>query len=187
MYRRIAALGSAAVTAAVIAGPAAAQAATISSPAQCVGGVATQLTAPLVGSGFTPGAPVTISANGVPFADAILRLEQLPSVPGRMQQVGDVPLVVIDYAHTPDALEKVLQALRPVAAQRGGKLRKTVRLARPSGDCGTFSVRARQIPIAHPHVGQWTVDFDQRHRYAGALPPVRDRLIITVRRIPRSH
>jgi UDP-N-acetylmuramoyl-L-alanyl-D-glutamate--2,6-diaminopimelate ligase len=61
-------------------------------------------------------------AHGVPFADAILLLEQLPSVPGRMQQVGDVPLVVIDYAHTPDALEKVLQALRPVAAQRGGKL-----------------------------------------------------------------
>jgi len=30
--------------------------------------------------------------------------------------------VVIDYAHTPDALENVLQALRPVAAARGGRL-----------------------------------------------------------------
>ena len=39
-----------------------------------------------------------------------------------MEQLGDAPLVVIDYAHTPDALEKVLQALRPIAAQRGGKL-----------------------------------------------------------------
>jgi UDP-N-acetylmuramoyl-L-alanyl-D-glutamate--2,6-diaminopimelate ligase len=39
-----------------------------------------------------------------------------------MEQVGDAPLAVIDYAHTPDALEKVLQALRPIAAQRGGKL-----------------------------------------------------------------
>jgi hypothetical protein len=80
-------------------------------------------------------------------------------------------------------------AKRPVYAHYlfKGRLRKTVRLARPSGDCGTFSMRARQIPIAHPHVGQWTVDFDQRRRYGGALPPVRDRLIITVRRIPRSH
>jgi UDP-N-acetylmuramyl tripeptide synthase len=39
-----------------------------------------------------------------------------------MQAVGQEPLVVIDYAHTPDALENVLQALRPVAAARGGRL-----------------------------------------------------------------
>ena len=39
-----------------------------------------------------------------------------------MQRVGDAPLVVIDYAHTPDALEKVLGALRPVAQARGGRL-----------------------------------------------------------------
>jgi UDP-N-acetylmuramoyl-L-alanyl-D-glutamate--2,6-diaminopimelate ligase len=39
-----------------------------------------------------------------------------------MQRVGEEPLVVIDYAHTPDALENVLQALRPVAAARGGRL-----------------------------------------------------------------
>jgi UDP-N-acetylmuramyl tripeptide synthase len=32
------------------------------------------------------------------------------------------PLVVIDYAHTPDALEQVLRALRPMAAARGGRL-----------------------------------------------------------------
>src|SRR5204862_8072787 len=46
----------------------------------------------------------------------------LPSVPGRMQKIGEWPLVVVDYAHTPDALEKVLQALRPVAEARGGRL-----------------------------------------------------------------
>jgi UDP-N-acetylmuramoyl-L-alanyl-D-glutamate--2,6-diaminopimelate ligase len=61
-------------------------------------------------------------AYGLPFEDSVRLLSKLPPVPGRMQRIGDAPLVVIDYAHTPDALEKVLQALRPVAAQRGGKL-----------------------------------------------------------------
>jgi UDP-N-acetylmuramoyl-L-alanyl-D-glutamate--2,6-diaminopimelate ligase len=51
-------------------------------------------------------------------------IEALTAVPGRMQQFGgqDAPLVVIDYAHTPDALEKTLAALRQVADQRQGKL-----------------------------------------------------------------
>ena len=61
-------------------------------------------------------------AYGVPFDEAVTLIGRLPAVPGRMEQVGDQPLVVVDYAHTPDALEKVLQALRPIAAQRGGKL-----------------------------------------------------------------
>jgi len=61
-------------------------------------------------------------AYGMPFEQALQRLEDLPPVPGRMEQIGERPLAVIDYAHTPDALEKVLQALRPVAAQRGGGL-----------------------------------------------------------------
>jgi len=45
-------------------------------------------------------------------------------VPGRMEFQGgaDLPLAVVDYAHTPDALAQVLRALRPLAAQRGGQL-----------------------------------------------------------------
>ena len=61
-------------------------------------------------------------AHGIAFEEAASMLSRLPAVPGRMQQVGERPLVVVDYAHTPDALEKVLQALRPIAAQRGGRL-----------------------------------------------------------------
>ena len=61
-------------------------------------------------------------ANGIPFEEGVRRLASLPPVPGRMQAVGDAPLVVVDYAHTPDALENVLRALRPVAAKRGGRL-----------------------------------------------------------------
>ena len=61
-------------------------------------------------------------ANGIPVEEGARLLRTLPPVPGRMQAVGEEPLVVIDYAHTPDALENVLQALRPVAAARGGRL-----------------------------------------------------------------
>ena len=61
-------------------------------------------------------------SRGVSVEEGAQLLSRLPPVPGRMQTVGDRPLVVIDYAHTPDALEKVLAALRPVAQARGGKL-----------------------------------------------------------------
>lgn len=64
---------------------------------------------------------------GVPFDAAITRIAKLESVNGRMERLGgrlqnDEPLVVIDYAHTPDALDKTLAALRPMAAARGGEL-----------------------------------------------------------------
>jgi UDP-N-acetylmuramoyl-L-alanyl-D-glutamate--2,6-diaminopimelate ligase len=61
-------------------------------------------------------------ANGIGFEEGAQRLGKLPAVAGRMQALGDRPLVVIDYAHTPDALENVLEALRPVAAARAGRL-----------------------------------------------------------------
>ncbi len=63
-----------------------------------------------------------LMSYGLPFDESVAFLSALPAVPGRMEQIGERPLAVVDYAHTPDALEKVLQALRPVAAQRGGKL-----------------------------------------------------------------
>jgi len=61
-------------------------------------------------------------AYGVPRAEAAALLQGLPPVPGRMEKVAEEPLVVVDYAHTPDAIEKVLQALRPIAQKRGGRL-----------------------------------------------------------------
>lgn len=64
-------------------------------------------------------------SRGIAFKEAVGAIEALTPVPGRMEQIGgeDAPLVVIDYAHTPDALEQTLKALRPVALQRGGQLR----------------------------------------------------------------
>ena len=61
-------------------------------------------------------------AKGIGFEEGVRLLEALPQVAGRMQQIGDRPLVVVDYAHTPDALDKVLSALKPVAQARGGRL-----------------------------------------------------------------
>ncbi|MFC5458473.1 UDP-N-acetylmuramoyl-L-alanyl-D-glutamate--2,6-diaminopimelate ligase [Massilia niabensis] len=63
-------------------------------------------------------------AKGVELKRAVEAIEALVPAPGRMQQVGgqDAPMVVIDYAHTPDALEKTLDALRQVADERHGQL-----------------------------------------------------------------
>jgi UDP-N-acetylmuramoyl-L-alanyl-D-glutamate--2,6-diaminopimelate ligase len=63
-----------------------------------------------------------LRALGIGLADAAGVLPQLSPVPGRMQRVGAAtahsPLVVVDYAHTPDALEKMLAAVRPLAGGR---------------------------------------------------------------------
>lgn len=61
---------------------------------------------------------------GVPLAQAVQACHGLHPVPGRMDCQGGEgePLVVVDYAHTPDALDQVLQALRPLAEVRGGQL-----------------------------------------------------------------
>ena len=56
--------------------------------------------------------------------DIAVALRRLQPPPGRMQAVGgvDQPLIVVDYAHTPDAMEKALGVLRETAAARGGRL-----------------------------------------------------------------
>jgi UDP-N-acetylmuramoyl-L-alanyl-D-glutamate--2,6-diaminopimelate ligase len=56
--------------------------------------------------------------------DIAVALRGIRPPPGRMQALGgkDEPLVVVDYAHTPDALEKALGVLRETAAARGGQL-----------------------------------------------------------------
>jgi UDP-N-acetylmuramoyl-L-alanyl-D-glutamate--2,6-diaminopimelate ligase len=65
-----------------------------------------------------------LRALGYSLVDAVQACRVLPAVPGRMQTVGeaDEPLVVIDYAHTPDAVAQAVQALLPVAQSRGGAL-----------------------------------------------------------------
>ncbi len=71
------------------------------------------------------GVIAAMRALGVSLADAVGACAGLQPVPGRAEMIAieGKPLVVIDYAHTPDALEKVLVALKPVALARGGQLR----------------------------------------------------------------
>jgi UDP-N-acetylmuramoyl-L-alanyl-D-glutamate--2,6-diaminopimelate ligase len=67
----------------------------------------------------------TLRALGLTLAEAVAACANLGSVPGRMERVGSgagAPLAVVDYAHTPDALDKALAGLRPLAQQRGGAL-----------------------------------------------------------------
>lgn len=76
-----------------------------------------ELRAPLLGrfnASNLLAALAALLALDMPFATALERLAQVTTVPGRMERFGGggQPLVVVDYAHTPDALEQALRALR---------------------------------------------------------------------------
>ena len=70
------------------------------------------------------GALTVLLVSGIELCDAAQSLSKVQAVAGRMQRLGDAdhPTVIVDYAHTPDALEKVLLALREVSAPAGGNL-----------------------------------------------------------------
>ncbi len=73
-----------------------------------------------------------LRALGFDLAQAVQACAQLTAVPGRMERVSlDLsdaqvnlasPMVVVDYAHTPDAITQALAALRSQATLRGGRL-----------------------------------------------------------------
>lgn len=101
------------------------------------GTVSAELAVPFVGDYNTAnllGVLAAMRALGVPLVDAVQACAALTAVPGRMAPVNgdaalaelpgaaDLPLVLVDYAHTPDALDKALAALRPVVSLRGGAL-----------------------------------------------------------------
>jgi UDP-N-acetylmuramoyl-L-alanyl-D-glutamate--2,6-diaminopimelate ligase len=70
------------------------------------------------------GVIAAMRAMGIALDDAVNACGGLLPVPGRMERIvmAGQPLVAVDYAHTPDALDKALTALRPLAQQRGGEL-----------------------------------------------------------------
>ena len=64
------------------------------------------------------GAAAAAWALGVPSRRIAERLSSLPQVPGRLEILADQPTVLRDYAHTPDALERALSAVRPFTRGR---------------------------------------------------------------------
>lgn len=81
------------------------------------------LRSPLIG-GFNAanllGSLATLLVSDVSLDQSVAALEKVLPVPGRTERYGGGlgPLVIVDYAHTPDALEKVLLSLRAAAGQR---------------------------------------------------------------------
>ncbi|MGH8271397.1 MAG: UDP-N-acetylmuramoyl-L-alanyl-D-glutamate--2,6-diaminopimelate ligase, partial [Gammaproteobacteria bacterium] len=77
-----------------------------------------------------------LAARGKPFAETLSRVSHARTVPGRMERFGGghQPLVIVDYAHTPDAMTQALAAAREHARGRvilvfgnGGERRQAMR------------------------------------------------------------
>jgi UDP-N-acetylmuramoyl-L-alanyl-D-glutamate--2,6-diaminopimelate ligase len=65
------------------------------------------------------GAACACYAIGYEVDQIVRSLATIPQVPGRLERISDVPFPVLrDYAHTPDALERVLATLRPLTSGR---------------------------------------------------------------------
>jgi UDP-N-acetylmuramoyl-L-alanyl-D-glutamate--2,6-diaminopimelate ligase len=86
-----------------------------------IGGTTVPVRLPLIGDfnvANALGAAATAWALGWPVATIAERLETVPQVPGRLEILHDAPVVLRDYAHTPDALERALGAVRPFTRGR---------------------------------------------------------------------
>ena len=76
---------------------------------------------PLIGDFNIPNALAAAAAAwalGITGDAIAARLSNTPQVPGRLEVISETPSVLRDYAHTPDALERALAAIRPFVAGR---------------------------------------------------------------------
>ncbi len=84
-------------------------------PDSALGALPEVLTLRAIGEVFAENALAALTAAiamGVPANEAIAAIARTPAPPGRFEVVREEPHVVIDYAHTPDALQRTLEAAR---------------------------------------------------------------------------
>eukprot|EP01030_Chromulinospumella_sphaerica_P034316 gene34316-biopygen8129 len=90
-----------------------------------INGAITRIDTPIIGEFNADNMALvfaTLVRLGYDASEVKRALAAVTPAPGRMQHIEGEPAVVVDYAHTPDALEKTLLALRPFANKRMGKL-----------------------------------------------------------------
>jgi len=84
-------------------------------PSERFPGLPPQLELPAIGEIFVENALAALGAAiaaSVPLAQAVVRLAELAPPVGRFQLLRERPYVVVDYAHTPDALTRTLVTAR---------------------------------------------------------------------------
>ncbi|MBL0171423.1 MAG: UDP-N-acetylmuramoyl-L-alanyl-D-glutamate--2,6-diaminopimelate ligase [Gemmatimonadaceae bacterium] len=92
---------------------------------------------PLIGDFNVSNALAAASAAlalGVSLADVADRLSTVPQVPGRLERLRTAPTVLRDYAHTPDALDRALRAVRPFTQTADGMSSKLIVVFGCGGD-----------------------------------------------------
>ncbi len=72
--------------------------------------------------------------SGCSLPDVVAALATLTPVPGRVEFFTGAPTLVVDYAHTPDALAKMLASLRPHLADAEGEKSRLICLCGSGGD-----------------------------------------------------
>ena len=93
----------------------------------------------------------TLLASGIRLPDAVRSLQSIQPIPGRMEKYEGIgqPIIIVDYAHTPDALEKVLCTLRELsrnASQKKGAAGQNARLFCVVG-CGGDRDKGKRVMV----------------------------------------
>lgn len=80
------------------------------------------------------GAASAALALGMPLAAVATGLSSAPQVPGRLERLRTHPTVLRDYAHTPDALDRALRAVRPFTRESADRASRLIVLVGCGGD-----------------------------------------------------